>query len=1153
MGSSDSPCRRAAWRLAKRKPRSPEVRGETGKVVRWLQFPPRLIMLPQRLLIALAFTLALLAPTGAKANDPGGPSAVPSWDARGRGALPWQGISCIDLSDDGRWLALGTIAPPGDPNVFLLDGAGQLVRTATVGQRWIQQVAIDRTGQRLHALCTMPGGRAGDFPTMFACGKQVTALPPQMGEDGWALNLFQYGDHSNHVGVQLRGSSRGGAAVYGKRVLWLDGDEAKPTAQVEFPRPKDAVTLSMVASASGHVLVGCAVKPATDGPPIPNLFLLAPGGPKPLWSRPALTDTDHSGPPEKGQYGTPTLPDGSHAELPQKDVPVVGPLSLALHGGDVPDRIATADYPGWQRWIRSSATLLEQNYGTRFVPARPTVTVYDGQGKVLRRFGPTLFPRPLWVDLCFASGGKYLLAYPHHWTCRGLAGQAILPADTDARTLFLLEIATGKVRALDFPDAIADVSASPAGPVVVGCWDGRAYLLDEDHLTRAELPRGIDIGGPSLVRMSRDGTRVVVAATTGEVRLLDATGKTLWQRDLNRLVKPALKPWVANARAEPLGAGVWQLPGGRVESDLGGQRVIEAPDGLILIEGHAGLSFEREWAAMKAVGLDPRRVKYVLATHEHGDHAPGAYLWRVVTGAQFVCSEEMAYVLQHHEPLCSGYGLHPPVPTDLRVHHDTELNLAGLKVRALRLPGHTYGSMGWMFSKGGKTYVAFGDLIMPDGPLGYSGSINFSARDVLSSLRKLQALKPEVALPGHGPYGNPARYIDAGIEVGVRVGWGKMRPEKPDPYFRLTQKNVQVVAWNIGAVSADFGDIDGDGLPDIAVVAPDGDGAVVNLYLNRAGKFRDQPDHQIHVPQVAAPNKIRLRHLNDDKIADILVGGKSSALLLSTGKLPHFQIVPLALADAHQVRAGDLRGDGSRQILVGTRFGGYRVARPGKGGGLDLVPMQPDVRGPYADCQFKDLNGDGRADLITSLGQVYLRQADGKLPVTPTLRLPLPEARDWTFLAVGDFNGDGRPDVALLSYGMQRIRIAVFYNTGNKEVPFQEQPSATLDLGETGKKGQSLLRDAPVVADWNGDGIADLVIGRGQDNHVLILLGGKGGLELRRSATLALDYRLHYETGLFVGDFNGDGAADLACFGYTSTGVGQSGPLAVYLWMQPRR
>src|SRR4029077_13476707 len=120
----------------------------------------------------------------------------------------------------------------------------------------------------------------------------------------------------------------------------------------------------------------------------------------------------------------------------------------------------------------------------------------------------------------------------------------------------------------------------------------------------------------------------------------DAAGKERWQTDLNPAVKHTVKPWVESARATPLANGVWQLPSGRVESDLGGQVLIEAPHGLILIEAHSALSFEAEWAAIKAVGLDPARVKFVLATHEHGDHAPGAYLWRVVTGAKFVCSEE---------------------------------------------------------------------------------------------------------------------------------------------------------------------------------------------------------------------------------------------------------------------------------------------------------------------------------------------------------------------------------------------------------------------------------------------------------------------------------------------------------------------------------
>jgi metallo-beta-lactamase class B len=812
-------------------------------------------------------------------------------------------------------------------------------------------------------------------------------------------------------------------------------------------------------------------------------------------------------------------------------------------------QVAAADHQGWQRWVRSSATGKEVGLGVRFMPSRPAVTVYDQDGKARRRFGPESFHGPQWCNLRFLPDGRRLLAWPHSWTARGLAGQPMLPADERADSVYVLDIPSGKVTRLRFPDAVSDLAVSAQGTVALGCWDGRVYLLAEAELVGGRLPAGFPVGGPSLVRISRDGARVVAVTTSGVVRLLDRSGKERWRCDLNRAVKRGLKPWVANARAVPLGPGVWELPGGRVESDLGGQRLVEAPDGLILIEAHAGLSFESEWAAIQAVGLDPRRVKYVLATHEHGDHAPGAYLWRVVTGARFVCSEEMAYTLQHHIPTNTGYGFHPPVPTDVKVARDTDLDLAGLKVRAVRIPGHTYGSMAWRFVKGGKSYVAFGDLIMPRGVLGYSGSINFSARDVLSSLRKLQALEPDVVLPGHGAVGGPGDTLAAGIDVGRAGGWGLIRPEKPDPYFRLRQKNVVVAAWNLGATSAAFGDLDGDGRPDVVVVARAGDGARVKIFLNKGGKFADKPDHEIPLPRLAQPSKIRVVAVKGSA-AHLFVAGRSAALLAPEGKWPRYKVIALDVADAHQAR---FLGEGDRRLLVACRFGGVHILDDVQGKAR-LRRFRPEIGGAYVDVKALDLNGDGREDLVTSYGQVYLRGADGKLPKGPPLRLEV-EKGDWSFLAVGDFNGDGRPDVALLSYGLSGRTVArVYSNRGNAARPFAEQPDAVLPLGPSTKKAPaSLLRDAPAVADWNGDGIADLVVGRGQSGEVLILLGGRGGLAVQRSQTVTFDYRVHYETGLHAGDFNGDGVPDLAAFGYTLTGVGWDGPPATYVWLQPPR
>lgn len=325
----------------------------------------------------------------------------------------------------------------------------------------------------------------------------------------------------------------------------------------------------------------------------------------------------------------------------------------------------------------------------------------------------------------------------------------------------------------------------------------------------------------------------------------------------------------------------------------------------------------------------------------------------------------------------------------------------------------------------------------------------------------------------------------------------------------------------------------------------------MKVFLNKGGKFDERPDHEIPLPALAEPGKVRVLPAAKGRAADLFVGGRSAALLVADGGLPKYKAVPLDVADAHQVRVLD--GGTRKQTVIAGRFSGLHAvdttaARP-------LVSrFRPEVTGPYVDVRMVDVNGDGRPDLVTSYGAVYLRGADGQLPAAPTLRLPTEEG-EWHFLAVGDFNGDRRPDVVLLSYGMHgQTSARVFYNTGQADRPFGDRPDAVVPLNPE-RKGDplTLVRDAPVVCDWDGDGFDDLVIGRGQSQEVLVLLGGPGGLDAQRSEAIALDYRVHYETGLFVGDFNGDGRPDLAVFGYTLTGVGWNGPPAAYVWVQPAR
>ncbi len=133
-----------------------------------------------------------------------------------------------------------------------------------------------------------------------------------------------------------------------------------------------------------------------------------------------------------------------------------------------------------------------------------------------------------------------------------------------------------------------------------------------------------------------------------------------------------------------------------------------------------------------------------------------------------------------------------------------------------------------------------------------------------------------------------------------------------------------------------------------------------------------------------------------------------------------------------------------------------------------------------------DLNGDGQDDLVVAMlyngvrvdlnACIYYNSPEG-FSERRTQLLPVPRS---TSVAAGDFNGDGRMDLAFISEG----RVRLFYQSS-----LGFEPKRYVDLPI---KGEQLAAE-----DLDGDGFADLVIGA-KDGETRVFWGGPGGIDPTR-------------------------------------------------------
>jgi hypothetical protein len=167
-----------------------------------------------------------------------------------------------------------------------------------------------------------------------------------------------------------------------------------------------------------------------------------------------------------------------------------------------------------------------------------------------------------------------------------------------------------------------------------------------------------------------------------------------------------------------------------------------------------------------------------------------------------------------------------------------------------------------------------------------------------------------------------------------------------------------------------------------------------------------------------------------------------------------------------------------------------------------------------------DFNGDGIPDLaISNYGylNVYLGKGDGTFylpPIGPSgmagyVYTGVSDSQN--AVVTGDFDGDGILDLAVVNHNSGTITILHGLGDGNF-TPLSANPVV-------GSDPQAL-----VVGDFNGDGILDLAVANSGSNTVTVLLG-KGDGTFKTASSPATGA---WPISIVTGDFNGDGIADLA-------------------------
>lgn len=358
--------------------------------------------------------------------------------------------------------------------------------------------------------------------------------------------------------------------------------------------------------------------------------------------------------------------------------------------------------------------------------------------------------------------------------------------------------------------------------------------------------------------------------------------------------------------------------------------------------------------------------------------------------------------------------------------------------------------------------------------------------------------------------------------------------------------------------STEIGDVTGDSRDDLVVLAH----VVSTDAISEILVYAQTPDRTLALPKrypltIGTAHGTAMGDFNEDGVQDVLVTGQTDYTVLLSDRVEGFRVVarpiyqPIEIAqivpplvtqvddDQHldlvfflsRTHAGSSSPttDTHSRLLVmyGDGLGGFERSYSFQTFGVSPRDMEKPV-----SLASGDLNNDGRQDvavrvrqcdywkqLCKDLVRVYLNDGS-KLAPGFDLDATMQSGFNYSsmdYIAIGDFNGDGRDDLAA-SPGSMDMRLWVRYQAptggfGGTPVSYSSEPIGT----------------SLAVADLDGNGTQDLAVGHDGWDRLTYHLQSNGqlsGPQLRYFLTGQAPGIS--QTGVSIGDLDGDGCKDAA-------------------------